>query len=84
MQHNLKIEPQYFEPVLNGDKPFEIRYNDRGYQKTDGLLLEEHNGTTYTGRKVLAIITYVSTYSQKDNWVVLGIKIIPTQNEVKP
>ena len=36
MQHNLKILRCYFEPVLSGDKTFEIRDNsDRGFQKGD-------------------------------------------------
>ncbi len=76
MQHNLKIEQPYFQAVLDGDKLFEVRFNDRCYQKTDGVLLEEHNGTTYTGRKILAVITYVTNYNQRDNWVVFGIRII--------
>ena len=31
--HNLKILNDFAEAVLMGDKTFEIRENDRGYQK---------------------------------------------------
>lgn len=30
MKHELKLEIQYFDAAKDGDKPFEIRYNDRG------------------------------------------------------
>lgn len=37
MIHNLKIEPKYLERVLTGEKTFEIRNNDRDFQKGDSL-----------------------------------------------
>ena len=39
--HDLKTWPNYFERVWQGDKPFEIRLDDRGYQKGDTVLLRE-------------------------------------------
>ena len=33
MVHNLKILDNFAEAVLMGDKKFEIRENDRGFQK---------------------------------------------------
>lgn len=35
MIHKIKIEKPYADAVLSGDKTFEIRYDDRGYQKGD-------------------------------------------------
>lgn len=35
MTHELKIEKQWADAKLAGQKPFEIRYNDRGFQKGD-------------------------------------------------
>ena len=35
MLHTLKIERPYADAILSGDKNFEVRYNDRGYQKGD-------------------------------------------------
>ena len=35
MRHFLKLNQRFADPVYNGDKRFEIRYNDRAFQKGD-------------------------------------------------
>ena len=35
MTHRLKIYKAYADAILEGIKTFEIRYDDRGYQKGD-------------------------------------------------
>ena len=40
-RHELKIWPEYFDPVEAGLKTFEIRKNDRGFAMGDRLLLRE-------------------------------------------
>lgn len=35
----LKIAPTYFDAVSNGEKPFEVRKDDRGFQKGDLFVL---------------------------------------------
>ena len=35
MTHILKLSEDYIEPVLNREKTFEVRFNDRGFQKGD-------------------------------------------------
>ena len=35
MRHVLKIQSQFVEPILSGNKIFEVRKNDRGFQKGD-------------------------------------------------
>lgn len=37
--HKLKIWPEHYNNVANGTKTFEIRVNDRGYQKGDTVSL---------------------------------------------
>ena len=37
--HELKIWPQYYHAVAGGSKTFEVRKNDRGYQKGDRVTL---------------------------------------------
>ncbi len=79
MQHELKIDPLYYDALMSGNKTFEIRYNDRQYQKGDALLLrpfwkKEHCYDS-TRKEIITTITYVSTYNQKDGWCVLGIKL---------
>jgi hypothetical protein len=38
--HRLKTLSPYFEALVDGSKPFEVRLNDRDYQVGDELLLE--------------------------------------------
>ena len=44
MIHHLKTKPEYFQAVINGKKPFEIRYNDRNFKTGDRVILEEYIG----------------------------------------
>ena len=73
MTHELKILPEYFEQVIAGNKPFEIRRNDRDFRIKDKLLLKEWNGE-YTGRETMWTISYITDYAQKENYVVIGIR----------
>ena len=59
--HELKILPEYFLEVVNGNKTFEVRHNDRDFQIGDYVTLKEYNGETneYTGRLINVKITYI-------------------------
>lgn len=74
--HELKLWPQYFSAVMNREKTFEIRKNDRNFKIGDVLLLKEYNSSAkrYTGRKVLRTITYITDYAQQDGYIVMGIE----------
>lgn len=80
--HELKINPHFFDKVITGEKPFEIREDDRGFQVGDVLLLREiepnHAGTneSYTGRKKAVEVTYKTDYAQQKGYVVMGISLI--------
>ena len=74
INHQLKILPQYFQDVTVGDKTFEIRKNNRDYKVGDNIVLSEYEDGQYTGRNILAIITYITDYGQKDDYVAFGIK----------
>lgn len=39
MEHHLKCLSVYYDAVVAGEKTFEIRKDDRGYQKGDTLIL---------------------------------------------
>lgn len=73
--HNLGITPANFKAVKEGEKLFEIRKNDRQYHVGDILLLNEYACGSYTGEFVKAKVTYITDYAQKDDYVVLGIKL---------
>jgi|CXWL01.1.fsa_nt_gi hypothetical protein len=44
MTHELKTLPQYWDAVQRGEKTFEVRRDDRGFQKGDVLELVRHDG----------------------------------------
>jgi hypothetical protein len=43
-EHFLKVQPPYMDALLDGTKTFEVRKNDRGYQKGDTLRLVAFDG----------------------------------------
>lgn len=59
--HDLRSWPDYFEPIFDGKKSFELRLNDRNFQVGDLLRLREYNDRngTYTGREVTKRVTYI-------------------------
>src|SRR5699024_3522158 len=79
--HELKTLPNYFEQVWNGTKNFEVRKNDRGFQKGDKVILKEYDDSRYksppqfryTGRKIEAIIGFVLSEYQKDGYVTFSL-----------
>lgn len=74
-QHYLDIYPQYFAPVVEGLKTFEIRRNE-GFEVGDALVLREYDPETseYSGHYVEKTVVYITNYAQKENYVVLGIE----------
>lgn len=40
-EHELKTWPSFFEAIRRGEKMFEVRKNDRGFQKGDVLILHK-------------------------------------------
>lgn len=76
MKHELKILPEYFQAVLDGVKPFEVRdASDRHFQVGDDVVLHEWDGR-YTGRFTRRRITFVTDYAQQDDYVVFGMRAI--------
>jgi hypothetical protein len=60
LEHDLKVWPEYFDQVANGDKTFEVRKDDRDYRVGDLLLLREWIPTVrrYTGREIRRVVTH--------------------------
>lgn len=74
MEHKLKIQQKYFEPVIQGKKRFEIRKNDRNFKVGDIVVLEEiDENNAYTGDSFKTKITFITDYQQKNGYVVFGI-----------
>ena len=81
-EHKIKLLEYFADDVLYGDKCFEIRENDRGYQKGDIIkfIVIDKRGIEMMHPlsdwfKHSYQITYViNGWGLKDNYVVFGIK----------
>ena len=86
MTHKIKIQDQFADAVLNEEKTFEVRLNDRNYQRGDyvkfNVVFEGHEMTNHPLNKQLFKITYVlSGWGLKEGYVAFGIKRVPTVEE---
>lgn len=74
MKHELKTWPEFFQVAWAGDKPFEIRYNDRGFKERDEIELQEWDPATqeYTGREIYGFIDYLTSFKQQTGFVVFS------------
>lgn len=78
--HELKILDVYFAEVINGNKTFEIRKNDRNFVEGDVVELKEINDKkVYTGRSCSAEIGYVCGYGQPVDQVVFSLLNVETE-----
>lgn len=86
--HRLKTLPDYFQAVWDGDKNFEVRRNDRGFQAGDRVTLLEHDRSAvleidpwpdgYSGRSISAFVTYVlagGAFGIQAGHCVLGLNL---------
>lgn len=81
MIHTIKIRESFADAVSCGDKTFEVRRNDRGYQKGDAvrfIVLYDSDGTEMISHPLMEKeyeITYVlSGWGIKEDFCVFGIK----------
>ena len=79
MTHNLKIYPEYFVEVLTGNKPFELRKNDRNFKIDDTLILQEYcpDSKELTGDLCARKVSYVlkgENLGIEKGYVVLGLR----------
>lgn len=76
--HELKCWPDYFGAIRRKEKKFEVRRDDRGFQKGDDLRIREYDprgGRGYTGNDEYRTIKYILTGGQlgiEPGYVVLG------------
>lgn len=84
--HDLKIKPEYYRDVVNGDKTFEIRKNDRDYKVGDLLVMNEFRNGEYTGSNVHCIVSYLVQGSEEfgldKDWCVLGIHLLGVHKRI--
>ncbi len=80
MTHTLKTYLEYFEAILSGAKPFEVRWEEnRRFEIGDHLVLQEWDPKQlrYTGRECRVEITYVlrGFAGLEPGVVVMGIRL---------
>lgn len=78
-EHDLKTWPRAFQAVMDGDKSFEFRKDDRGFLVGDTLLLREYDPAIeqYTGRKTRVVVAYIlrgGIHGLPNEYVVMSIK----------
>lgn len=80
MTHALKTWLRYYKPLVDGEKTFELRKDDRPFTVGDTLLAQEYDElkNTYTGNESYFIITYIlrdaEFFGVKNGYCILGIK----------
>lgn len=87
-EHKLKTWPAYFDAIERGEKTFDVRRDDRGFQKGDVLVLQrtredrktevEWNYDGEVKQELRRTISYVLTGGQfgiEPGYVVLGLSI---------
>jgi hypothetical protein len=79
--HRLKTWSKYFWEVVEGNKTFELRKNDRDFKVGDNLLLEDYDEKKqiYSFNTLLVKITYMldgGNFGLEEGYVILGIKKI--------
>lgn len=86
MIHELKIFPDYFKAIISGEKTFEIRKNDRPFQKGDLLALNEWDWNNYTGNSCLVYVDFIMNSPEyvKEDMVVMSIKPCSVWRHTEP
>ena len=79
MTHEIKLLESYCDAVLSGEKNFEVRKNDRGYQKGDHVSFipvdKDFEAFYHPISEKEYVITYVhSGLGLQNEYVVFGIK----------
>lgn len=79
MKHNLKLKECFEEAVANGDKRFELRRNDRCFQRGDTVTFTVIDNEEKPVSSTLDVcefeITYVlSGFGMREEFVAFGIK----------
>ncbi|MGF1726377.1 DUF3850 domain-containing protein [Photobacterium nomapromontoriensis] len=64
--HDLKIKTEYLKAIIDGDKTFEIRKNDRDFKVGDRICLSD--GTQY----IIVRIKYITDFAQQDGYIVFS------------
>lgn len=85
--HTLKVRPPYFDALLSGEKTFEVRRNDRGFQRGDLVRLWEYTDNSShldcsdprcsdRPREITKLITFVYSGDPRFGGVEAGFVVL--------
>lgn len=77
--HKLKTWPKYFKLIKSGEKRFEVRNNDRNFERGDILVLQEWHPMSgdYTGESIsfeASHVLYGPAFGIEDGYCVMSLK----------
>ena len=86
--HDLKLFYEHYQPIVDGRKLADIRFNDRDYQVDDTITYYSGHPDIveyyFDGRVVDVVITHIdSVFGLLDGYVNLSIKLIDGSEVVK-
>lgn len=76
-EHDLKVWPEFWDMLASGDKPFELRKDDRGFRAGDILLLREWSERGgYSGRQLRKVVSCIVAGLPwlRENMVCMGLQ----------
>ena len=84
--HEIKLREEFADDILSGEKTFEIRRNDRGYQKGDRVKFKVVDAAGFHILHPVETEVYEITYllhgwGMHDGYCVFGIKPVMEGNE---
>ena len=86
--HELKVWPEYFVAIWDGQKAFDLRKDDRGFQVRDRLRLREYvvKEDQYTGREIMAGVSFILSNfpGLMPGYVVLGLNYYTMRKVIHP
>lgn len=72
-----KILPEYFNEILKGNKAFELRKDEDNIQVGDHIVLNEFDGSEFTGRSITTTVSYVlrdvPQYGLMEGYCIIGL-----------
>lgn len=86
MIHELKIYKSFADAIISGDKTFEVRHNDRGFQKGDKVRfkvedLQEKREDHPISEKLYEITYVLNSWGINEGFVVFSIKEAADDNQ---
>lgn len=79
--HELKVYKEYFSLILSGNKSWELRKDDRDFEKGDELVLKEYDKSElqFTGRFLHRKVDYVlkgGQFGLEEGYVIMSLSKI--------